>query len=56
VKTDAILDLDAVGGQLIEDADTMSKPKVRELESHECRSNAVEIAKASLKNLALMED
>lgn len=45
MKKAVILDPDAVGGQLIADVDTIAKRKARELESHEYRSDAVEIGK-----------
>ena len=54
-----ILDLVAVGGQLIVDADTMTKPKARESESHERRSDVVAIGKKwkrLAKNPAPLDD
>lgn len=45
MKKAVTLDPDAVGGQLIADVDTTTKSKVQELESHECRSDAVGIEK-----------
>ena len=56
MKKAVILDPDAVGGQLIADVDTITKPKARELESHECRSDAVGIGKKKDRYQPLMED